>query len=115
MHTNAKVTWYSKGDYSRKVYDAYIEKEDTRNSKKEGDVKSHALFIIIPTLVPIDFSLGDFIVLGNVSEIIDGSSEKNESESIKALKQKHRLYTIETISPCLDGSRRMWHYEVECD
>lgn len=115
MYTNGKVTHIAKNGYQSNTYDAYVEEHYTSSSDKQGDTKHHSLFVSIPTTESLSIQLGDLIILGEHQIVIDSSSEKNEAESIRSLKRNHRLYTVNSLIPCMYGHDRVKHYELGCD
>lgn len=116
MFTNNTITHFEKQNgYKSNAYDVYLEAQSSSKDTKEGETKSHALFISVPTDKEISFNEGDLIVVGKCLIKFDNASERAESDSYKALKNSHKIYTISSVAPCLFGSRRMWHYELECD
>ena len=115
IYTNSEITHYTKAEYIKRNFDVYSEQNSTGKSTKEGDRRSHALFVSVPTDKKLDFSVGDFIIIGKISVDIDKASEKSESESLKGLRKEYQLFTISSVTPCLYGSKATWHYELECD
>lgn len=116
MFTNATITHYSKKKgYKRQSYKAYVEMITASSDTKEGSVKKDSVFVSIPTNYKIDFAKGDLIILSEIIFDFDCETEKEESDSLKALKQSNDVYAISTVTPCLYGSKAVWHYELECD
>ncbi len=114
--TNNVITHYEKEKgFKSNFYNVYLEQQSNSSDSKDGEKKSHSLFIAVPTEKELPFKTGDLIVIGKCSVRFDETSERASSESYRKLRTEHKVYTISSIEPCLIGNKRMWHYELGCD
>ncbi len=112
MFCNGHITHFNLRDYTVKSYPAYIEEGRGQTTAKDGTTEAYDLYVAVPTTEEIPFENDDLLILEKTDAELDGSSERAFSESMRTLKQNHKVYTISNVEPCLYGSPRMQHYEL---
>jgi hypothetical protein len=122
MYTNADMTLYScgkDGKYTRQViYKVFWQEVKQSNIEKTGLTSADSVKIFIPASSAPDgliFTTGkDLVVKDEVLTDFDNTSSQTISESLKALKAVHDVYTVSVADGKLYGSQNMQHYQIMC-
>lgn len=118
MYTNTDITLYSfaGGRYERLVINnVFYQESEQTNIIKSGIANVSSALILIPYKTDMLFKKGkDLIVKGICETLIDNTSPQTISQSIKALRQAHKVLTVMTADEKKIGSKDMWHYELGC-
>lgn len=118
MYTNADITLYSfsNNGYQRTVIEnVFYQENEQANILKSGLANVSSVQIFIPYKTDMNFTKGkDLIVKGACNAEIDNTSQQTISQSIKALRESHKVLTLMTVDEKKYGSKDMWHYELGC-
>lgn len=119
MYTNADMTLYhwNGSGYERKVVEKVFW-DDTKisNITKTGRTDSDSVKILVPaSSAVLSVTTGrDLVVKGKCETEIDSTSQATDSESVRALKAEHEVFTVNAFDSKLYGSSRMRHYALSC-
>lgn len=118
MKNTVKVTIFhlNGANYEKKIYDKCFWDEDQAQAiRKSGLASVDSLYVSIPYFVvqSLEINKGkDYIIQGETELDFDNTSQSTQSNSLKALKENHNVFTINSSSLKNHGSKRMWHWEL---
>ena len=120
MYTNADMTLYHHdgAGYSREVIrDVFWQPSKISNFGKTGRTDADSVFVSIPATSKENLLITagkDLVVKGVCDLEFDNTDERKQSESLRALKKTHDVFTVTAFDPKLYGSKDMQHYELSC-
>lgn len=120
MMTNADMTlyhWNGSGYERREIQEVWWEYSRISNMSRQGRTDADSVTILIPEASAGDLSVTagkDLVVKGICEFEFDNTSQKAQSESLKALKEEHEVFMVNAFDPMLYGSEEIRHYELSC-
>lgn len=120
MQPNADITLYQlkDGNYTRQVIKGvYWFSVKQSNVLKTGlvDADKASIHVPVDAVDGLEVTTSkDMVARGIVDLEIDNTDQRTQSESLRALKESHEVYTITAFDPKLYGTKRLQHYELSC-
>lgn len=118
MKRTTSITIYHKigTSYVREVYHKCFWDEDkASNIKKSGLASVDSLYISMPLSAAPNLTINngkDLVIKGEIEDEFENTTEQTQSNSLKALKEKHQVFTINAHSKKDHGSPRVHHWEI---
>lgn len=109
--------------YAEKQYTKHEVKDVFQTAKSSAYVKNEGVFHANNVIICIpeahyggpELNPGqDFIILGNVADEIDNTTEEIQAKTMKEIKKNNIIHTVETFTHLKAGSGTLNHFRVVC-